>query len=83
MGIDTLIVHCKRIHSFRSKKRRASRELCRENPCTDIELIEESFGSNPWLCVYSLCVDVILMNVCFMVMHLLCICYACDFMFRN
>jgi hypothetical protein len=39
----------------RSKKRRASRELCREHPCTDIELIEESFDSNPWLCVYSLC----------------------------
>jgi hypothetical protein len=37
------------------EKRRASRELCREHPCTDIELIEESFDSNPWLCVYSLC----------------------------
>jgi hypothetical protein len=24
-----------------------------------------------------------LMNVCFLVMHLLCICCACDFMFRN
>ena len=43
------------IHSFR-RARRARRELCREHPCTDIELIEERFDSNPWLCVYSLCV---------------------------
>jgi hypothetical protein len=37
------------------KKRRASRELYEEHPCTDIELIEESFDSIPWLCVI-LCV---------------------------
>jgi hypothetical protein len=41
--------------AFRSKKRRASRELCIEHPCTYIELMEEIFDSNPWLCVYSLC----------------------------
>ena len=53
--------------AFRRKKRRASKEYCMKNtPCTDIELIEESFDSNPWLCVYSLCVDIILMNICFM-----------------
>jgi hypothetical protein len=49
-----------------SKKRRASRELCKEHPCTDIELIEERFDSNSWLCVYSLCIDVMLMNICFL-----------------
>jgi hypothetical protein len=31
-----------------SKKRRACRELYKELPCTDIELIEESFDSIPW-----------------------------------
>jgi hypothetical protein len=37
-----------------------------ELPCTDIELIEESFDSIPWLC-YSLCLDdIMLMNVCFL-----------------
>jgi hypothetical protein len=60
------------IHSFREKEGRASRELCREHPCTDIELIEGNFDSNPWLCVYSLCIDDMLMNVCF----LLCICFV-------
>jgi hypothetical protein len=54
------------------RARRESRELCIEHPCIDIELIEESFDSVPWLCVYSLCVDVILMNVCL----LLCICFV-------
>jgi hypothetical protein len=50
-----------------------------EHPCTDIELIEESFDSIPWLCVYSLCVDVMLMNVCFC--HAFAfICCVCDFM---
>jgi hypothetical protein len=57
------------------RARRARRELCRENPCTDIELIEESFDSNPWLCVYSLCIDVMFMNIFFlsyMCFHMLC-----------
>ena len=80
--IDTLIMYCNIIEQ-ESKKTRASRELCREHPCTDIELIEESFDSNPWLCVYSLCDDVMLMNVLFLVMKFLCICCVCDFMFRN
>jgi hypothetical protein len=54
------------IESFRSKKRRASRELHIKHPCTNIELIEESFDSISWLCFYSLCVDIMLMNVYFM-----------------
>jgi hypothetical protein len=29
------------------------------------ELIEESFDSNSWFCVVSLCIDVMLMNVYF------------------
>jgi hypothetical protein len=37
------------------------------------ELIEESFDSNSWFMLFSLCIDVMLMNVCFLVMHLLCI----------
>jgi hypothetical protein len=36
-----------------------------------IELIEESFDSIPWLCVYSLCIDVMLMSYLLPVMHLL------------
>ena len=61
---------------IQEQERRASRELCREHPCTDIELIEESFDSNPWLCVYSLCIEVVFINVCLPVMHFLCICCA-------
>jgi hypothetical protein len=45
--------------AFRRKKRRASRELCREHPCTDIELIEENLiqihGYVSILCVLMLC----------------------------
>jgi hypothetical protein len=47
-------------------KKRKQRELYEEHPCIDIELIKESFDSNPWLCVYSLCIDVMLMNIFFM-----------------
>ena len=61
-----IVVLLDEIIESRSKKRRASRELCEEHPCTDIELIEEIFDSNPWLCVYSLCIDVALVNVCFL-----------------
>ena len=39
---------------------------CMKNTHVQIELIEESFESNPWLCVISLCIDVLLMNVCFL-----------------
>jgi hypothetical protein len=56
------------IHSGARREEQAENYV-EEHPCTDIELIEENFDSNPWLCVYSLCVDVMLMNVCF----LLCI----------
>jgi hypothetical protein len=63
-------VNCIRIHSFRSKKREQSRVLYEEHPCTKIELIGEGFDSIPWLCVISLCVDVMLINICF----LLCTC---------
>jgi hypothetical protein len=41
------------------QEERASRDLYEEHPCTDIELIEESFDSNSWfvlfLCVLMLC----------------------------
>jgi hypothetical protein len=36
-----------------SKKRRASRDVYEEHPCTDIELIEESFDSNSWFVSFS------------------------------
>jgi hypothetical protein len=57
----------------------------KEHPCTDIELIEEKdliqrFDSNPWLCVYSLCIDIMLMNICFLSYICFYICYVCDFM---
>jgi hypothetical protein len=45
--------------------KRASRELCREHPCTDIELIEGSFDSSSWFVLFSLCIVDMLMNVCF------------------
>ena len=57
--------------AFRRKKGRASRELCIEHPCIDIELIEESFDSIPWLCVISLCVDDYAHEYLLPVMHLL------------
>jgi hypothetical protein len=47
------------------------------------ELIEGSFDSNSWVVLFSLCVDVMLRNVCSLVMHFLCICCACDFMFQT
>jgi hypothetical protein len=47
------------------------------------ELIEGSSDSNSWVLLFSLCVDVMLRNVCFLVMHLLCICCACDFRFQT
>jgi hypothetical protein len=34
------------------------------------ELIEGSFDSNSWFVLFSLCIDVMLMNVCFPIMHL-------------
>jgi hypothetical protein len=52
----------------------------KNTPCTDIELIGESFDSNPWLCVYSLCIDVMLMNICFLSYICFYICCVCDFM---
>jgi hypothetical protein len=60
--------HCSIVtyNKSRSKKRRASRELYEEHPCTGIELIEESFDSISWLCVVSLCIDVMLMNIYFL-----------------
>jgi hypothetical protein len=58
--------HCNIIILLNRRARRDSRELCEEHPCTDIELIEESFDSIPWLCVYSLCIDVVLMSICFL-----------------
>jgi hypothetical protein len=65
------------------EKRRASREYCMKNTHVQaFELIEGSFDSSTWFVLFSLCVDVVLMNVCFLVMHLLCICCACDFMFQ-
>ena len=53
------------------RKRRASKEMCKEHPCTDIELIEESFEFKSMVMCCSLCIDVSLMNVCF----LSCICF--------
>jgi hypothetical protein len=41
-----------------------------KNTHVQIELIEESFDSTPWLCVISLCVNVMLMVIFF----LSCIC---------
>jgi hypothetical protein len=43
------------------------------------ELIEESFDSNSWFCVVSLCIDVLLMNVasCHAFSFICCV---CDFM---
>jgi hypothetical protein len=38
----------------------------KNTPCTDIELIEESFDSIPWLCVIPLCIDIMLMNIFFL-----------------
>jgi hypothetical protein len=35
------------------------------------ELIEESFDSISWVVLFSLCTEVMLMNVCFLVMHFL------------
>jgi hypothetical protein len=46
------------------------------------ELIEGIFDSSTWFVLFSLCVDVMLRNVFFLVMHLPCICCACDFMFQ-
>jgi hypothetical protein len=66
------------------EKRRASREYCMKNTHVQaFELIEGSFDSSSWFVLFSLCIDVMLMNVCFLVMHLLCICCACDFMFQT
>jgi hypothetical protein len=48
-----------------------------------LELIEGSFDSSSWFVLFSLCIDVMLMNVFFLVMHFLCICCACDFMFQT
>jgi hypothetical protein len=42
-----------------------------KNTHVQIELIEESFDSIPWLCVISLCIDVLLMSIFFLVMHFL------------
>ena len=36
----------------------------------EFELIEGSFDSNSWFVLFSLCIDVSLMNVFFPVMHL-------------
>jgi hypothetical protein len=47
------------------------------------ELIEGSFDSNSWVVLFSLCIVDVFMNVCLLVMHFLCICCACDFMFQN
>ena len=38
------------------------------------ELIERSFDSSTWFVLFSLCIDDVLMNVCF----LLCICFVYD-----
>ena len=46
------------------------------------ELIEGSFDSRTWFVLFSLCIVEVLMNVYFLVMHLLCICCACDFMLQ-
>jgi hypothetical protein len=61
--IDTLILHC---NIIRGRRARACRELCKEHPCTYIELIEEALIQIHGLC-YSLCIDVnMLMSVCFL-----------------
>jgi hypothetical protein len=66
------------------EKRRASREYCMKNTHVQaFELIEGSFDSSTWFVLFSLYIDVMLRNVCFLVMHLLCICCACDFMFQT
>jgi hypothetical protein len=66
------------------EKRRIGREYCMKNTHVQaFELIEGSFDSNPWFVLFSLCIVDVLMNVCFLVMHLLCICCACDFMFQT
>jgi hypothetical protein len=50
---------------FRSREEHA--ENCMKNTHVQaFELIEESFDSNSWFCVVSLCIDVVLMNVCFL-----------------
>jgi hypothetical protein len=46
------------------------------------ELIEGRFDSSTWFVLFSLCFDIMLRNVCFLVMIFLCICCACDFMFQ-
>jgi hypothetical protein len=64
------LYHCKRGESS-IQKRGACREICEEHPCIDVfELIEWSSNSNSWLVLF-LCVDDVLMNVCFLVMHFL------------
>jgi hypothetical protein len=47
------------------------------------ELIEGSFESSTWFVLFSLCIVEVLRNVFFLVMHFLCMCCACDFMFQT
>ena len=66
MDIDTLICNIVLLEIIEARREEQAESCVKNTPCTDIELIGESFDSNPWLRVYSLCIDVMLMNVCFL-----------------
>jgi hypothetical protein len=57
MDINTLIVHCNIIHKHLEQEEAESYE---KNTHVQIFELIESFDSNSWLCVCSLCTDVML-----------------------
>jgi hypothetical protein len=72
MDIDTLIVLFVSLDHHSDAGEQGGPENCMRNTHVQtFELIEESFDSNPWFSAISLCIDGLLMNVCF----LSCICF--------